>query len=174
MKKELYAFFLILSLSFLALPSFAQEDVKTILLSDGTKIKGTIMSFNDGAYRISTSNLGEITVNDKNIVSISSTDTAEAVNPQASNTDIKNQVGQMQNMLMADPQLLQEIQGLMDDPEVMKLLEDKNFINDVMSYDPNRIESNEKTQQLMQNPKIQALMNKIHQKNSGQGQVGQP
>ena len=59
------------------------------------------------------------------------------------------------------------LRGLLDsliNSEIRGVLSDPAFMNAIMSYDPNQIQQNEKTQYLLQNPKFQSLMEKIRQK----------
>jgi hypothetical protein len=150
----------------LALSSQAQ-DQRVITLDDGTRITGQVVSFQNGTYTISTENLGELTIKDANVVSISS---ASAMNNPLDGAtlwegqDIRSAVSQVQASMMNDPNILVGLEELMKDPEIMALLSDQNFINDIMSYDPNRIQANPKAQQLMNNPEMRKLMETMMQK----------
>ena len=46
----------------------------------------------------------------------------------------------------------------------MSILSDQNLMNDIMSYDPQRIQNNPKMMQLLNNPSMKALMEKIQGK----------
>lgn len=176
MKSFLLSFALTATLLINPLPTFAQEATKTITLMDGTKVKGKIVSFANGVYTVNTSNLGNLTIKDSDVVNISAAGAPEAAatNSTANSTSsIQGQVNQMQNSLMSDPQMMEDVKNLLDNPEIMNMLSDKQFISDVMSYDPARIESNQKTKQLIENPEVQQLMEKIGQKYGTQAE-GQP
>ena len=169
MKKILLTIILTCSLIGFTANSHAQSS-KTITLKDGSIVKGDVVRFQNNIYTIMTAGLGQIDIPDSQIVSIA----APGANPTNSsqpfsssgNPELKGQVQQMQNSVLSDPKMVGEIQKLMEDKEIMAILSDKNFVNDMMSYDPNRIQANQKTKTLMQNPQIQNLINQINQKMS--------
>ncbi len=162
-------FFPIILLTLLIVPNLSADSLKVFALKDGSIIKGEILEFNQGVYTVKTQ-LGQISIPDDTIVTMSSND-AQASNPapqpqtqSTNNSAIMGQVQQMQGNIMADPEMVAEIQKIMQDSEIMSILTDQNFMNDVLTYDPNRIEANKNTQQLLQKPAIQNLINKINQK----------
>jgi len=57
-----------------------------------------------------------------------------------------------------------ELQNIINDEEIQAMLSDPQLLNDVLSYDPEKIQQNDNAQGLMQNEKIQKLMDKIRQK----------
>ena len=160
---------LVLALTLLNNPNLYAETLKTFNLKDGSIIKGEVLELNQGVYTVKTE-LGQVSIPDEDILSMSSNE-AQANNPaspqpstSATNSAIKGQVEQLQGSIMADPEMTAEIQKMMQDPEIMSILSDPKFMNDVLTYDPNRIEANQNTQQLLQKPAIQNLINKINQK----------
>ncbi len=147
-----------------ACPLYAQP-AKVITLKDGSVIKGNVLQLADGVYTLETGNLGKITVPEAEIVSIAAESVPAA--PDTGNTasaSLKGQVQEMQTSLLSDPEVMTEIQNIMQDPEIRGVLSDPAFMNAIMSYDPNQIQQNEKTQYLLKNPKFQSLMEKIQQK----------
>ena len=154
---------------FLSSAAFAQNTTKTITLKDGSTVKGTILKFENGQYTIQSGSLGEITLNDQDILNIQSGDMPIAVNnaqaaPSVGTSDLHNQVKSMQSTILSDPDLMKEIEGLLDDPQVKQMISDKSFVDDIMSMDKNRLDNNEKVHELMDNPKIQNLMQEIQSK----------
>ena len=167
-KKFLSRFFLIVFAANLALCAHAQS-VKTITLKDGSVIKGNVLQLADGVYTLETGNLGKVTVPESDILSIA-TESAPAPAPapantgDAANASLKGQVQEVQASLLSDPEVMAEIQNIMQDPEIRGVLSDPAFMQAIMSYDPNQIQQNEKTKYLLQNPKFQSLMEKIQKK----------
>ncbi len=168
MKKLILALIVAIATGFTSL-SYAQE-TKTITLTDGSNLKGQVVSFENDVYTIETPHLGEIEIDDADILSINAGNALPTQNtpnndPSSSrDAQLKNQVMQIQSSVMSDPSLMEDIEGLLEDEGIRSILADQNFVNDVMSYDMNKIEQNSNTQELMQNPSIQALMEKINQK----------
>jgi len=57
-----------------------------------------------------------------------------------------------------------EIQDMIQDESIRAMLSDPKLLEDVTSFDQQKIKQNTNVQNLMNNPKIQELMNKIQQK----------
>jgi len=152
--------FFLLSLCLLALPSPAQSgSVKTITLKDGSTIKGEVLSLQNGVYTVRSLTLGEIQLKEDTIVAITAEETAQE-NPSA----FKNEVLDIQGEITKDPQLMEEIKHLMADEEVLRLLSDPNLMNDVMTFDEEKIKSNPSVQKLLEHQQIRKIMGTVEQK----------
>lgn len=154
---------------FFLLSSLGSADTsqRNIVLKDGSNIKGTVTKMENGVYTVVSDRLGEIQINDQDIANIQSGNNPVLVSDTSSNSqniqssNLKNQVQAMQGTILNDPEMMKDIMGLMDDPEIQTLLSDKTFISDVTSMDPNKIQGNDKMQSLMNNPKMQKLLEKV-------------
>ena len=62
-----------------------------------------------------------------------------------------------------------EILTILQDPEIVNLLQDKSVMQDVMSMNPTSIQNNSSIQALMQNPKMQNILDKLNQKMGNPG-----
>ncbi|MBU0468158.1 MAG: hypothetical protein KKD07_08875 [Candidatus Omnitrophica bacterium] len=154
----------------------AQTSQKIITLKDGSIIKGTVVSVENQKYIIDTNNLGKIEVADTDIVSIVSPGTGQVPANQNAlgnlgglgNLGMSGQMQQMQNSLMSDPNMMAEMQAMLQDEEIMALISDPNIMKDLMSNDPSVIQNNPKIMQLMNNPQMQALVQMMMNKGIGQ------
>ncbi len=159
------------------IPSSAQtKPLQTFTLNDGTSIKGTLTGVrdSDGAYLIQTDTMGSVTVDAEKVLMISADQNPA---PQISGSVSKqgetpqkissSDVQQAQDILMSDPSISQAIQELMTDPDIVKLLQDPQIMQAVMTMDPATIQSNPKIQQLLQHPKMQQIIERSQQKLSG-------
>ncbi len=164
MKKFLVLFLSILSVSSLA---FAQSTEKTVVLKDGSVIKGNVVKMENGVYTVSSEHLGNIEIKDSDILGIQTANAAPVVIDNAAATNlsqtgnIKGQVNALQNSIMGDPAMMQDIAKLLEDPSIMALLQDQSFVSDVMSMDQNKLQNNPKINQMMSNPKVRELIEKI-------------
>jgi hypothetical protein len=165
MKRFFIFFFSILSASSLA---FAQSTEKTVVLKDGSVIKGNVVKMENGVYTVSSEHLGQIEIKDTDIAGIQSSnapiiiDNNNTAAANASQTgDIKNQVNALQSSIISDPEMMKDIAKLLDDPAILSLLSDQSFVNDVMSMDKSKLENNPKINQMMSNPKVKELIEKI-------------
>lgn len=178
MKKNtiISAFLVCLLLTIAANAHSAQQ---LILLNDGSIIKGNVIGVENQKYIISTNNLGKIEVAESDIQSITNENAAQATQQPAIQNTLGNtstlgslgmsgQMQQMQNTLMSDPQMMAEIQTMLQDEELMAILSDPAIMKDLMSQDPATIQNNPKIMQLMNNPKMQALMQMMMNKGIGQ------
>ncbi len=157
--------------------SVSLDTTKVITLKDGTVIKGKLLGLENGIYTVESTHLGTIHLHDDDIASITSGNAAipmtGAIAPQSLGTlpntmpqvqtPLQGQAMGLQQKLLSDPQAMTEIQALAQDPQIMELLSDKDFVNAIMSYDPEKIKNNPKTQMLLDNPKIRSLMNRAAQ-----------
>jgi len=168
MKK--YSLIYVFTLTFLSLSivSYAQS-IKVIKLKDGSVLKGKVLQLKDNVYTLETSNLGRVKIPESNILSISTLGAISSSSEQASGTseaqkaELKKKAGQVQSAILADQGLMMEIQNLANDEEIKAMLSDPKLLNDAMSFDPNKIQQNKNVQELMKNPKMQNLINKIQQ-----------
>ena len=163
MKNLITLLFIALLLFNITTLSYAQES-KVITLKDGSILKGKVLELTDGIYTLETENLGNITILEANILSIAAPSAARPASEENNSTELKKQVEQMQGTIMADEELMMGIQGLTEDEEIKAILSDPNLITDVMSFDQDKIEQNTNIQNLMNNPKMQQLMNQVQQK----------
>lgn len=156
---------LLLSIIFLGsvCPLHAQP-VKGITLKDGSKLQGKVLQLSEGIYTIETPNLGKINIPESDILSIESKDASA----EPSSPALKEKVAEVQNSIMSDPNVMDDIQKLTQDKEIMGILSDPDFVKDAMSMDQEKLEQNQKTQDLLENPKIRSLINKINQKLSAE------
>jgi hypothetical protein len=148
------------------------DELKSITLKDGTVIKGTVTKFEDGVYSIHSDKLGDITVKDSDVGIIQSNQFSQSATPLTAPTvagslpssDLRGQVQQMQGTILSDPAIMQEIQRLVSDPDIQKLMSDQSFVADMMSMDQTKMQNNPKLQEMLKNPKVQRLMELIQTK----------
>lgn len=167
MRKQTYLFIL---LSLFTLSSFSwADDAQTITLKDGSQIKGNLVGITNGTYTVHTPTLGDVKVSTSQVSSIT-TGAPMPVSPNApaasSNNDFNQKIQSAQNKLMNDPEMMQQVTAMAQDPELMKLLSDPELTQAVMSHDVNAIQSNPKAQALMNNPRMKALMEELRSKTS--------
>ena len=144
---------------------FAETQV--ITLNDGSQIKGELVGVSNGIYTIKTPAMGQVTVTGGQVTSIKNESAAIAVPSPVtapSNTGTAAQVQAVQTQLMGDPAFMTELQTMVTDPEFMELLKDPAVLQAVASKDPAALASSPGGQALMNNPKMQALIEKLQKK----------
>jgi hypothetical protein len=162
--KKLMTF--LLTFTLLSITHALAEGEKVITLKDGTRVNGRVVALDRGEYVVESATLGQIRVNENNIVSISNPNMpVEAVQPQAAPQTLPAKytadMNQMQSQIMADPDLMKEIAALADDPQILMLLNDPAMLQAIQNKDPQSMQSNPRTYELMNHPKMRALIDKI-------------
>jgi|SRR3989338_1105086 len=157
-----------------------EQILQTITLKDGTVLKGHLRAVTGDEYVVETTELGQVRVP---VQKISSITTGQTALPQApilpdnsgqlpttlnnlltSQPQLTGSMGQAQQTILNDPEMMAEIQTLLSDPEIMNLLQDKSVMQDIMGLNPTTIQNNPNIQTLMQTPKMQNILNKLIQK----------
>ncbi len=162
MRKYFLTHILTIALLSLSATSYAQE-IKVITLKNGSILKGKVLQLKDSIYTLETSDLGEVDIPESNILSITSSEGSSG-SSEAQKTEMKKQIEQVQGTILSDPDIMEDIQDILEDDTVKAMLSDPGLLNDVQSFDPNKIQQNQNVQSLMNNPKMQELMNKLQQK----------
>ncbi len=165
----------ILILALCVLPALGRTEA-IISLQDGSQLRGEVISMQDGVYTIQTPIIGTLQVQSNQITSISAGGTSAPANPvpetapagNANNAEINQKLNTMQTQLLADPQFIAEVQELVNDPEIVQLMSDPSIMQAVMARDVRMMESNPRAKELMANPKMQALIEKLQRQNSNQ------
>ncbi|MCA9400682.1 MAG: hypothetical protein KC713_03585 [Candidatus Omnitrophica bacterium] len=174
-------FFFVISIFLLSFTHASANADKTFLLTDGTQIKGTIISFDNGEYTIYSDTLGEVIIEDKDVVSVQSPQAMKQQQGRPENTvsltnmnglnagggamnnmAMQQKVQQLQSQVMSDPEMISEIQSLAQDEEFIRLLSDPEFMKKIMNFNVEELQNDPKMQQIMQNPKIQTLIQQLN------------
>lgn len=158
---------LILIALILSVPARAQSE-KTIILKDGTVLKGSLVELKNNIYTIQTSHLGQVQINESDITSINSGQAPAVSNSNlmkltGGNSELTGKMQEMQQNIMENPEIMKEITALVSDEEIQILLKDPQLVQDISTMDPARVQDNGKVQALMQNQKFKALIDKLQQ-----------
>jgi len=151
-----------LTLCLVSLSAAAFAGSQVITLKDGSQIKGDVTGLANDIYTISSPALGNITINKSLVASIadgsmpapsSQTGASQSVGP--------DKIQAMQTQMMANPEFMADLQQMASDPEIMQMLSDPALVQAVTSKDTNALQGNPKAQQLMENAKFRALIEKL-------------
>ncbi|MBF0486175.1 MAG: hypothetical protein HQL16_06650 [Candidatus Omnitrophica bacterium] len=145
---------------------------KIITLKDGTRINGQIMNLESGRYAIQSPSMGEVKIKEDDIISITSADAAAAptapapampqtVQPVKFKGEYAQQMQAVQSEILSNPNAMAQIQELMSDPQIMEALKDPAFVAAIQSGDPNAVQSSPQFQKLLNDPKMQNMIQKI-------------
>ena len=160
------------ALLFISSAAFAGTP-KIITLKDGSVVRGVVVSIENSKYTIESPTVGTLHISEDQIVSISTPHQDSTPQPAASNASPsmpKDEISAAQNKILANPDAMKDIQALVADPEVLAIMSDPEFLKTVQSKDPVAIQANPRAQELMRNPKIKALIEKLQPQGQAQGQ----
>lgn len=141
------------------LPIAARAEQATIHLTDGSKLRGEVVSLRDGAYTIDSPTLGRLSIAADRIeivaygnapAAASATGSAPSSAPSSASVIDQNALLALQNQLLSNPGTLSKIQSLADSPEMKGVLNDPDIQAAFAAGN---------YAELMNNPKIQRLMN---------------
>lgn len=150
------AFIISLFLSALLAVTSSAGEIKEIELTDGSVITGEVLSLNSGVYIIKTSSLGTLKIDDAKVRAIRPRSTSSS-RPSGQNSDVKS----LQDKMMNDQEVMSMIQSLKDDPQFNKILEDPEIMNAVSSGDTAALMANPKFLQLLHNPTVRDIQQKV-------------
>jgi len=141
----------------LAVTSSAAE-IKEIELTDGSIITGEVLSLSSGVYTIRTVSLGTLRIDDAKVRAIRPQGT-----PSSRQSGQSGDVKSLQDKMMSDREVMGMIQSLKDDPQFTKILEDPEIMNAVQSGDTAALMANPKFLQLLHNPTVRDIQQKVAQ-----------
>ncbi len=125
-------------------------------LKDGSVIQGEILSYSKGIYKINSNVLGTITLPENTIRSIRPASSSEKKTQPAAPTAID----QVQKQMMNDPETVQLIQQLQNNPAVQEILQDKELMNAIAQGNLSRVGTDPKIKALMEQKTIGKIIEK--------------
>ena len=147
--------FCLFALFILWVPVAYAANSQEIVLSDGSVIHGEVLSLSEGVYKIRTDTLGTIEIEASKIKAI------QAIQSQSAPSINKEEFQKLQQQIMSNPEVMNMILALQDDPEIQKLLQDPAIMNAINSGDYESLLSNQKILNLLNNPKVQDIGEKV-------------
>ncbi len=132
-------------------------------MKDGSVVPAEILSFANGVYQPRSKSLGRFSLSEEKINSIQYGDGRGAAgvsrNPSLSELGIDaQQLDQMKNQLLSDPETAKLLQNLQKDPAVQDILNDKALMNAVNQGDVGKVAADPKVKGLMNNKEVGKLL----------------
>ena len=160
MKSIIVCFFVLLA--FLSGTAGTGESTE-IQLIDGSVISGEIISFKEGVYTLRSNSLGTIIIDESQIRVIRmDSQGATAWEPlNASNESIDNTIQSLQKTMSQNPQIMEMIQALQNDPEIKSLIQDEGIMGAVSAGDINSLMANPEFLKLLENSSIKQIQKEI-------------
>lgn len=129
-------------------------------LSDGSVLRGEVVGFANGRYRIESATLGKVWVPQSRIRSIHPCADCDPGSPSVAPAipDYRTRIDDIQRRLVADGKVIESISTLQNDPAIRAVLEDPELMRRILSGDIEGLRTDPKIGTLMQHPEIRALI----------------
>ena len=134
----------------------------TVVLRDGTVIRGEVKSLQDGVYTIETAAVGTLHVRAQDVSSIDESgkppSTAGPGQPANGPSPGADALDAAKSQIVADPKLLATVLALQSNPAVLAVLADPEVMKAMAAGDYDALMHNAKIVALMQNPKVREII----------------
>lgn len=156
--------------------SFGATADSEILLRDGSRIRGEILSLENGVYKIESRSLGTIELASSQIQAILSRSSEVDINsfsapaagaisaPAAGSLPAAGAQSAMQSIqsaLTSDPGMMRSIRELQNDPQMKAIISDPEIMKAIQNFDLQALAENPKIKALMANAKIKRIQQKV-------------
>ncbi len=144
--------------------------LKEFELKDGSVIKGEILSYANGEYRLKSKTLGDILISEDQIQSIHFAPRSKSRSQRQTSQDSFDNITlkdlgigsdtlkQMEQKILGDPETARLLEKLQSDPSMQKILQDKELMRAINKGDLGTIASDPKIQGLMNNQTVEEII----------------
>lgn len=159
--------------SFLLVSSGFAGKLSQIRLDDGSSIQAEVISFSNGIYVLNSPSLGIFELSEDKISSIQmssktgsirSTQSYFSSNDRSStavsSSNLDSKVSQFRNQLTQDPETMQMIHNLQNDPSVKQILNDKELMKAINGQDLGVVASDPKIKSFANSEAFKAILEK--------------
>lgn len=136
-----------------------------ILLQDGSRLQGKILSMENGTYTLQTSSMGVIRLKQSQIRSISQDgSSASGSDPSAAASMSAGQsaVQSLQSSMTNNPGVMTMIMSLQNDPDMQAVLGDPEVMRAIQNFDLEALKNHPKIKKLMQNSKVRNISGEVN------------
>lgn len=136
-----------------------------ILLQDGSRLQGKILSMENGTYTLQTSSMGVIRLKQSQIRSISQDGSGTSNSDPlaaASASAGQSAVQALQSSMTNNPGVMTMIMSLQNDPDMQAVLSDPEVMRAIQNFDLEALKNHPKIKKLMQNSKIRDISGSVN------------
>ena len=146
----------LLSLSLVCTVPVAAETA-TIELTDGSKLRGELLSLKGGAYEIKTQTLGILKIPQEDIALVSYKTAATTTQAPSAASAESAGVASLQQELVGNPETLSLIMGLGNDPAIQAVVADPEIQAAIARGDFDMLMKHPKIQKMMRHPTVRQI-----------------
>ena len=148
----------------------AEPAVQTVRLKDGSVVTGRVLSLAKGLYTVETSSMGIISVKQEDVVAIVAGSGAvpssleEVWQSAPATAGISSEAMQgYQQKIMSNPQVMQDLQALVNDPEIVAIVSDPELQAAIMKKDLSALQKSDKFRKFATHPTILKMVGEVTQ-----------
>ncbi len=132
-------------------------------LTDGTIIRGSLVSYANGIYTIKSKSLGVVKVGETKVKAARRSE--GAVSGRADAPVAGGRIGPgvqgMVDKMQGDEEIMTLVKALKDDPEMQAVINDPAVMSAISSGDLSTLMANPKLMELLNNPKVREIQKKM-------------
>lgn len=150
----------------------------TIELTDKSTIIGEIIEMKDGKYRVKTTGMGEVEIENGVVKSIRYGDaagtpdgaaTAKAADVNAQDVDINKTVDASAMRVVSNPEMLKSVEGLLEDPDILAVFDDEEIMKAAQEGDYAKLMASPAIQKLVDSPAMKKVVASVLAPEGGAG-----
>jgi hypothetical protein len=145
----------------LFLGSVRADEVKEIVLKDGSVLTGEVVSLNNGVYTVKSDILGTIKLEESKVRVIRDRSVPPSATLSSNSSAAGGDVKSLQDKMMNDKEVMARIQSLQNDPEFQALLKDPKIMQAVNAGDVAALSADPRFMKLLNNPTVREIQNKV-------------
>jgi len=156
--------FVILFIYLFISPALSSQ-LNKIELNDGSVIIGEITGLSNGKYTVNSQEVGILQIDETKIKQITPADASKdpGFKQTQANDPYSEKIETLRNKLTSDPETMNMINSLQNDPQIKDIINDPEIIKAIKSGDTNSLMNNEKLIRLQSNPVIQDIKRKTEE-----------
>ena len=145
----------------LSFNAFAEME---IILKDGSRIRGEVLSMQNGLYEVRAESIGTIQLGSSQIQSMTTIAVPIPGDSSSADTSVSSQsaVDSIKSSIMNSPGVMSILMALQNDPQMKAVLADPEIMRAVQNLDLQTLSNNPKIKALIDNAKIKHIHSTVN------------
>jgi hypothetical protein len=140
----------------------AAGEMREIELTDGSTITGEVESLKSGVYTIKSDSLGTIRIEDAKIRAIRAKSSVPSGRGISGSSGTAESVKDLQRKMTGDKEIMVLIQSLQNDPDFKKILEDPEIMKAIQDGNFTALAADSRFKKLLNNPTVKEIEKKVN------------
>lgn len=136
-------------------------EMATIELTDGSTLKGELLSLKDGAYEIKTQSLGVLQIPQEDVALVSYKTKGVTAKGSGTASPDSTVLADLEQQIVGNPETLSLIMGLGNDPTIQAVISDPEIKAAIARGDFEMLMAHPKIQQMMRHPTVRKITSSV-------------